>query len=39
MCGGWRQRWLIIRDTWMGYLRPKDGQLGAVLLYDQNFEV
>lgn len=35
----WRDRWFFIKDTCFGYINPKNGQIRAVVLYDQGFEV
>lgn len=39
LCRKWRDRWFFIKDTCFGYINPKNGQLRAVVLYDQGFEV
>ncbi|KAL5287281.1 Pld family protein [Megaselia abdita] len=39
LCGGWRNRWFFIKDTCFGYIRPTDGVIRAVVLYDQGFDV
>ncbi|KAK7793830.1 hypothetical protein R5R35_014326 [Gryllus longicercus] len=39
ICGKWRNRWLFVKDTYMGYIRPKDGSVKCVLLFDGGFEV
>lgn len=39
LCGGWRNRWLFIKETCFGYIRPTDGEIRAVVLYDQGFDV
>lgn len=39
MCAKWRTRWLFIKETCMGYINPKDGQVRTVILFDQGFEV
>lgn len=39
-CGkSWRKRWLIIKDTFLTFIRPKDGAIRDVLLLDTNFTV
>lgn len=38
-CGSWRTRWLIVKDNFVAYLRPADGTVRAVLLFDSAFEV
>lgn len=37
--GSWRQRWMFVRETFYGYLRPKDGSVRCVVLFDQGFDV
>ncbi|XP_021931643.1 phospholipase D1 isoform X2 [Zootermopsis nevadensis] len=39
VCGTWRHRWLFVKDTYMGYIHPKDGLVKCVLLFDLGFEV
>lgn len=39
VCGAWRQRWLVVKDTFLAYIRPKDGRVKCVMLYDSGFEV
>ncbi|XP_075214567.1 phospholipase D [Lycorma delicatula] len=39
VCGAWRQRWLVVKDTFVAYIRPKDGRVKSVMLYDSGFEV
>uniref|UniRef100_A0A1B6IY41 phospholipase D n=1 Tax=Homalodisca liturata TaxID=320908 RepID=A0A1B6IY41_9HEMI len=39
VCGSWRRRWLVVRDTFIAYIRPRDGMVKCVILYDTNFEV
>lgn len=39
LCRKWRDRWFFIKDTCFGYINPKNGQIRAVVLYDQGFEV
>ncbi|XP_054718889.1 LOW QUALITY PROTEIN: phospholipase D1-like [Uloborus diversus] len=38
-CGRWRWRWLIVKDSWIAYIKPKDGRVRCVLLMDQGFHV
>ncbi|OXA43953.1 Phospholipase D1 [Folsomia candida] len=38
-CGQWQRRWLIAKDTFVAYVRPKDGRLHCVMLFDNDFEV
>lgn len=35
--GHWRRRWIIIKDSCVIYMRPKDGQIRAVMLMDQGW--
>jgi hypothetical protein len=37
--GTWRSRWLFVKDTFVGYMRPDTGEVGCVLLMDQDFKV
>ncbi|KAJ9601182.1 hypothetical protein L9F63_000650 [Diploptera punctata] len=39
LCGKWRKRWLFVKDTYLGYMRPKDGFIKCVLLFDAGFDV
>jgi hypothetical protein len=39
LCGIWQQRWLFIKDTFMGYICPKHGLIKCVMLFDSGFEV
>ncbi|KAG8228995.1 hypothetical protein J437_LFUL009158 [Ladona fulva] len=39
VCGSWRDRWLFIKDTFIGYIRPTDGSVKGVMLLDSGFEV
>lgn len=39
LCRKWRDRWFFIKDTYFGYINPKNGQIRSVVLYDQGFEV
>ncbi|XP_013141535.1 PREDICTED: phospholipase D2 [Papilio polytes] len=39
VCGKWQERWLFVKDTFFGYIRPTDGAVKAVMLFDQGFEV
>lgn len=39
ICGKWRHRWLFVKDTFIGYIRPNDGSVKCVLLFDAGFEV
>ncbi|CAF0944765.1 unnamed protein product, partial [Brachionus calyciflorus] len=35
----WDSRWLVIKDTWIGYLNSKTGAINQVILVDQGFKV
>ena len=35
----WDKRWLVIKDSWVAYLNPKNGEIRAVLLVDHKFTV
>ncbi|KAI8439933.1 hypothetical protein MSG28_001384 [Choristoneura fumiferana] len=39
VCAKWQERWLFVKDTFFGYIRPSDGIIKAVMLFDQGFEV
>ncbi|XP_068628198.1 phospholipase D1 [Battus philenor] len=39
VCAKWQERWLFVKETFFGYIRPKDGVIKAVMLFDQGFEV
>ncbi|XP_054268857.1 phospholipase D1-like [Macrosteles quadrilineatus] len=39
VCGSWRRRWLVVKDSFIAYIRPRDGSVKCVILYDTNFEV
>ncbi|KPJ20728.1 Phospholipase D1 [Papilio xuthus] len=39
VCAKWQERWLFVKDTFFGYIRPTDGAIKAVMLFDQGFEV
>lgn len=32
-------RWLLIKDSWIAYIKPKDGRIRCILLMDQGFAV
>lgn len=38
-CGTWHKRHLVIKDTFVAYIRPKDGTIKSVILMDNGFEV
>lgn len=35
----WRNRWLLVKDTFVAYINPDDGLVREVLLMDQDFNV
>ncbi|XP_037945177.1 phospholipase D2 isoform X2 [Teleopsis dalmanni] len=37
--GQWRNRWFFVKETCFGYIRPTDGVIRAVILFDQGFDV
>nr|NP_001137610.1 phospholipase D, isoform F [Drosophila melanogaster]ACL83064.1 phospholipase D, isoform F [Drosophila melanogaster] len=39
VCGTWRNRWFFVKETCFGYIRPTDGSIRAVILFDQGFDV
>lgn len=39
VCTRYENKWFFIKDTCLGYINPKDGHLGSVILFDQGFEV
>ncbi|XP_039278492.1 phospholipase D1-like [Nilaparvata lugens] len=39
VCGAWRNRWLLVKDSCVAYVRPRDGRLRCVMLFDAAFEV
>ncbi|XP_015593521.1 phospholipase D2 [Cephus cinctus] len=39
LCGTWHSRHLIVKDTFVAYIRPKDGRVKSVILMDNRFEV
>ncbi|XP_037728372.1 phospholipase D2 isoform X2 [Drosophila subpulchrella] len=39
VCGTWRSRWFFVKETCFGYIRPTDGSIRAVILFDQGFDV
>lgn len=39
LCGKWHKRHLIVKDTFVTYIRPGDGRIKAVILMDNGFEV
>ncbi|XP_026745691.1 phospholipase D2 isoform X1 [Trichoplusia ni] len=39
VCAKWQERWFFVKDTFFGYIRPRDGVIKAIMLFDQGFEV
>lgn len=39
LCGTWHSRHLVVKDTFVVYIRPKDGTIKSVILMDNGFEV
>ncbi|CAK1551566.1 unnamed protein product [Leptosia nina] len=39
VCAKFQERWLFVKDTFFGYIRPSDGAVKGVMLFDQGFEV
>ncbi|XP_071779656.1 phospholipase D1 [Centroberyx gerrardi] len=39
VCYCWSKRWLVVKDSFVLYMRPKDGQVGTVILYDKGFHI
>ncbi|XP_066597975.1 phospholipase D1 isoform X2 [Prorops nasuta] len=39
LCGKWHSRHLVVKDTFVAYIRPKDGKLQTVILMDNGFGV
>ncbi|CAG4987978.1 unnamed protein product [Parnassius apollo] len=35
VCAKWQERWLFVKDTFFGYIRPTDGTIKAIMLFDQ----
>lgn len=39
VCSRWRQCWFFVKDTFFGYIRPNDGVIRCIGLFDQGFDV
>ncbi|XP_066542709.1 phospholipase D1 [Hoplias malabaricus] len=39
VCYRWSKRWLVVKDSFVLYMRPDDGQVGTVILYDKGFHI
>ncbi|XP_076444985.1 LOW QUALITY PROTEIN: phospholipase D1-like [Babylonia areolata] len=37
--GTWNKRWLVLKDSYLAYIRPEDGVISDVMLMDQEFKV
>ncbi|XP_077999833.1 phospholipase D1-like [Glandiceps talaboti] len=37
--GHWNKRWLVTKESFVAYVRPKDGRIGCVILMDEDFTV
>ncbi|XP_003701644.3 phospholipase D1-like [Megachile rotundata] len=39
LCAKWHSRHLIVKDTFVAYIRPKDGSIKSVILMDNGFGI
>lgn len=39
LCGKWQKRHLVVKDTFVAYLNPKDGKIKSVILMDNGFGI
>ncbi|XP_023246744.1 phospholipase D2-like [Copidosoma floridanum] len=39
ICGKWHKRHIVVKDTFVAYISPKDGRIKSVILMDNRFEV
>ncbi|XP_034933646.1 phospholipase D1 [Chelonus insularis] len=39
LCGTWHVRHLVVKETFILYMTPKDGEIQSVILMDNSFEV
>ncbi|XP_011308868.1 phospholipase D2 [Fopius arisanus] len=39
LCSTWHRRHLLVKDTFVAYITPKDGKIKSVILMDNGFEV
>lgn len=39
LCGKWQKRHLVVKDTFVAYLNPKDGRIKSVILMDNGFGI
>lgn len=39
LCGKWHKRHLVVKDTFVAYLNPRDGRIKSVILMDNGFGI
>ncbi|XP_034170847.1 phospholipase D [Osmia lignaria lignaria] len=39
LCGKWHSRHFVVKDTFVAYIRPKDGSIKSVILMDNGFGI
>ncbi|XP_067325735.1 phospholipase D2 [Anolis sagrei] len=39
ICYRWSKRWLVVKDSFLLYLRPESGSISFVLLFDTGFQI
>lgn len=39
VCSRWKNCWFFVKDTFFGYIRPKDGVVRCIGLFDHGFDV
>ncbi|XP_011168576.2 phospholipase D2 isoform X2 [Solenopsis invicta] len=39
LCGKWQKRHLVVKETFVAYLNPKDGRVKSVILMDNGFGI
>uniref|UniRef100_A0A146LLZ0 Phospholipase n=2 Tax=Lygus hesperus TaxID=30085 RepID=A0A146LLZ0_LYGHE len=39
LCSSWRSRWIFVKESFVAYIRPKDGRVKAVILFDSGFDI
>ncbi|KAG9471433.1 phospholipase D2 [Eleutherodactylus coqui] len=39
ICYRWSKRWLVVKDSFLLYLKPDSGEISFVLLYDPQFKI
>ncbi|CAG2241438.1 PLD1_2 [Mytilus edulis] len=37
--GNWKKRWLVVKDSFVAYIRPRDGLVCDVMLMDTDFKI